>query len=326
MEKYKWVIWLILISAAGWLLQNCSESLTDPVESETSNTGFQKVEASFDMEKNITTGTVEIIWKGGNGNNQEVEPKRAFAEITALQAYDEKPVRGEFIYRVMTEDLIVKREIIAEVHKVHIGAPNAWIVARVISDSKGCSGGDTPDGHSEDCPGRTSGGEASGHDEGCGGEDSGGGCSGGDHADGGCDHSDGETGGGGCAEDHTDGSDCAESTTDEETEDGCSDNAGGTEGGCEHTDSETGTGCSGEDQSAGGPGGNSSNPKGNTCRVEQRVFIMINDGGTPGVNGDLIAWKWFYKNSANKPVWDNFDTWHLCLKTIIGGNLIIHTK
>ena len=64
----------------------------------------------------------------------------------------------------MTEDLIIKREIIAEVHKVAVDEPYTWVVAKVISDSKGCSGGDTPDGHSVDCPGRISGGPDSGHD------------------------------------------------------------------------------------------------------------------------------------------------------------------
>jgi len=62
---------------------------------------------------------------------------------------------------------------------------------------------------------------------------------------------------------------------------------------------------------------------------------MVYDGGTPGADGDEIEWKWFYKSSSNKPhwpvsdtilQWSDFESWHLCQKEIIGGNLVVHNN
>ena len=328
-----------IVLLSGGLLQNCTESMTEPVDSGRTALTLQK--PGDIIGKDMATGTVEIVWKGGNGGNPEVEPKLAFAEITAHAAYGDQLVKGEFIYQVMSVDLIPKREIIAEVHKVFVQAPNTWAVAKVISDSKGCSGdGETAEGHSADCPGSITGGPDSGHDEGCGGEDDGG-CSGDDHSGGDTGGSGGgcgdDTGGtdGGCGEDHTDGSDCGGDHTDG-TVTGETTVDGGTEGGCgeDHTDGDTDGGCSGDDTGGpGGSGGSGDKPKGNSCRYAQRVFIMVYDGGEPGTNGDAIAWKWFYKDSSNKPTFPGpthpdpvsvLEAWHLCAKTIIGGNLLVH--
>jgi len=41
---------------------------------------------------------------------------------------------------------------------------------------------------------------------------------------------------------------------------------------------------------------------------------------------DGITWKWFDAADDRLPTLDDLDTWpHLCRKTILGGNLVIHT-
>ncbi|MCB0674373.1 MAG: hypothetical protein KDC59_20700 [Saprospiraceae bacterium] len=53
----------------------------------------------------------------------------------------------------------------------------------------------------------------------------------------------------------------------------------------------------------------------------------LQDGGTPGTNGDAIARKWFSAMDASIPNIQSPDTWpHLCTKEILSGNLAVHVK
>ena len=55
--------------------------------------------------------------------------------------------------------------------------------------------------------------------------------------------------------------------------------------------------------------------------------MKMHDGGTPGTNGDGITWKWFDPEADWVPTIENVEEWpHLCKKTIIGGNLVVHKK
>lgn len=140
------------------------------------------------------------------------------------------------------------------------------------------------------CAGNGSG----GHDGGC---EDGGGCSGDENGD----HTEGCTG-------HDSGHDS-----------GCSGDDGDThEGGCE------GGGGQGGHGGNGGGGANGKN-----CRVGQILAIKIHDVGTPGVNGDGITWKWFDPDDervANQNLENiGVSNWpHLCKKTILAGNLVVH--
>lgn len=68
---------------------------------------------------------------------------------------------------------------------------------------------------------------------------------------------------------------------------------------------------------------------GKNCRIGQIIAIKMHDLGTPGTNGDKISWKWFSEATAptlgelklQKP---DPGAIHLCQKTIIGGNLVVH--
>jgi hypothetical protein len=107
---------------------------------------------------------------------------------------------------------------------------------------------------------------------------------------------------GGCGEDH------------DHTSGGC--NAGGEDEGHDG-------GCSGHGGSGGSGGAQVS---GRNCRVGQLFVGRAHDGGTPGVRGDGITWKWFDADNPNVPTLDDLSTWqHLCGKTIIDGNLVVHT-
>lgn len=144
--------------------------------------------------------------------------------------------------------------------------------------------------------------------KGCGGDDQGGhesGCSGSDKHEGGMDEVDPHDG-------------------------GCTD-GGGDDGGCTDGAGDEG-GCSGEDghESDGGngsPGGDMGNPaSGKNCRIGQVIAVKVHDAGTPGIY-DGITWKWFSPDASFLPSIDNIDNWpHLCKKTIIGGNLVVHNK
>lgn len=73
-------------------------------------------------------------------------------------------------------------------------------------------------------------------------------------------------------------------------------------------------------------GGNDT-PKGNQSRVGQVLAVTVIDGGTPGIQGDLMGWKWFGKNNPNTPSLDRPNGWaNLENRVIIDGNLVVHIK
>ena len=295
------------------------------------------------------TGSVEIVWMGGNGAGAPDVENRAFAEFEGFEMPAGMAPRGSFhflVYRVTPEGLVLHREIEAAAEGVVIDpvSHKAWMTAQVIADTKQCMSGGGCDGHDggdggmggpggcTDCGGDT------GHDGGCSGSDGGthddGGCSGSDggtHDDGGCAGGSGGMGGmeggsggmeggsggteGGCSGSdgttHTDGG-CSGSDGTTHTDGGCSGSDGGT-----HDDG----GCAG----GGGSGGMGYRVSGSGSRVGQYLAIKMHDGDTPATEGDGITWKWFAADNPNRPLITALDVWpHLCKKTIVGGNLVIH--
>lgn len=80
------------------------------------------------------------------------------------------------------------------------------------------------------------------------------------------------------------------------------------------------------DHEDGDHGGNGA-PKGNQSRVGQILAVTVIDGGTPGINGDLMGWKWFGNNNPNIPTLDKPSGWgSLENRVIIAGNLVVHAK
>jgi hypothetical protein len=357
----------ILIMITGCMEDNLSP-LTDLTSSNPDllSGSMGKNSASKYMQPKITGG-VEFDWMGGKGMGttmgNQPEDLLAFAEFEAFLPTDIWPVKGSFTYRVLNTDLIPHRVITAEVTGVFIGdelKPNgqlketAWIVGKVISDTKGCAG-NGQGGHDPGCQGGTcSGHDIGGHDEGCSGSDGGdhtdGGCSGTDHTDGGCSGSGTSGGGMGGSDSGTSGGGCTDTTheegcsgehetgdsgdtggggcTDSTHEEGCSGDHGSGDsgdmggGGC--TDSTHEEGCSG-DHGSGGSGGMGNEVKGKNCRIGQIIAVKCHDGATPGADGDGITWKWFSPTGTFVPSIDNKDEWpHLCKKTILEGNIMLH--
>jgi hypothetical protein len=261
----------------------------------------------------------------------------AFAEFNAFPATDRQLARGTFVYRVLNADESPHREITANVTGAFVdpATAKAWFVGLVESDVKICSGG---------------GGSCDGHDDGTTHDD--GGCTHDDgttHDDGGCTHDDGTThDDGGCTHDdgttHDDGG-CTHDDGATHDDGGCTHDDGTTndDGGCTHDDGTTHDdgGCDGGGSEPGG-GGHGSVP-GKDPRVGQVVVLKMHDVATPGADGDGVTWKWFAPES-----WEWFEDveglrpalgplagegadkagpteWpHLCKKTIIGGNLVVH--
>jgi len=279
---------------------------------ETSGTRFAASANAVTNAPKIT-GAVEIVWMGGKGAGAPDVENRAFAEFEGFEMPSGMAPRGSFVvrvYRVVSPDsLVLHREIEAAATGVVIDPLNhkAWMTAEVIADTKQCM----------------SGGACDGHDGGEGGMGGPGGCTdcGGDTGhDGGCSGSDGET--------HDDG--------------GCAGGMGGTDGGCGGSDGTTHDdgGCSGDDSShdggcaGGGSGGGGAHVSGSGSRVGQFLAIKMHDGDTPATDGDGITWKWFAAGSAPEIRSDiagypdgypeDYKWPHLCKKTILGGNLMIH--
>ncbi|TFH38970.1 MAG: hypothetical protein E4G95_02325 [Bacteroidia bacterium] len=245
------------------------------------------------------TGSVELDWMaGGKGGDKGNKPEEllAFFEFNAHEAGANGGPNGEIVFRVTEMDFTMHREIRAEVFDVLVknDENRAWFVAMVVSDTKGCGGNDS-----------------GGHEAGCsdgGHTDEEGGCSDDTSHDAGCSHDDtgegespgGETGDTGCSDDETDEGGCADSGTDE--------------------------GHTGEEGS-GSPGGTGmGNPlSGKNCRIGQLIAVKVHDVGTPGTAGDGITWKWFSPTADFVPSTENIPLWpHLCKKTIIAGNLVVH--
>lgn len=258
------------------------------------------------------TGSVELIWKGGTkGSDKGNKPEEllTFLDISAHGRTASKDPKGEIVYTVLEPDYSLHREIIAQVLDVQIGyekgKEKAFVVAIVISDSKGCAG----DGHS-------------GHDDTCGGSVD-------DHSghDGGCSHEDSDEGG--CSDSHTDEGGCSTDvqvdvggSVDVHEEGGCSDEHTD-EGGCSGSDS-------GSDDHGGSPGGSpggadKGNPmSGKNCRIGQIIALKTHDGGLPSRSDDGITWKWFPNTEFVNGVGETAAWPHLCKKDIIGGNIVIH--
>lgn len=146
------------------------------------------------------TGTVEVNWKGADkGSNMGNKPEEllAFLDINAIESTDRKEARGEIVYTVYQTDFSLHRQIRAKVQGVYIdpGDHKAWVVAVVLSDTKGCDG-NGGSGHEDSC--ESSGDDPSSHDGGCSHEETDdGGCTHEDTDDGGCTHE--ETDNGGCS-------------------------------------------------------------------------------------------------------------------------------
>jgi hypothetical protein len=107
--------------------------------------------------------------------------------------------------------------------------------------------------------------------------------------------------------------------------DGCTGHDTGHDSGCSGDDGETHeSGCEGSEGQVGNGGGGTN---GKNCRIGQILAVKVHDVGTPGSNGDGITWKWFDPddpkvanlNSSNVESWP-----HLCKKTIVQGNLVVH--
>jgi len=109
---------------------------------------------------------------------------------------------------------------------------------------------------------------------------------------------------------------------------GCSGYDSGHDSGCSGDDGETHEGgCSGSggQEGQGGNGGNGAS--GQNCRIGQILVVRVHDVGTPGINGDGITWKWFDPEDPKVFDYDINDVsnWqHLCKKTIVAGNLVVH--
>jgi len=127
-----------------------------------------------------------------------------------------------------------------------------------------------------------------------------------------------------------DGGGCSGDENGDHTE-GCPGHDSGHDSGCSGDDGETHEGgCSGSGGQGGqgGQGGNGGNgASGQNCRIGQILIVKVHDVGTPGINGDGITWKWFDSEDPKVLNYDINDVsnWqHLCKKTILAGNLVVH--
>lgn len=235
------------------------------------------------------TGSIQILWEGGGQNKEtEVLPdlKPAFFNFDAHEGVSSMHAKGEISYQVLNEDLTVHREIKANVQDVLVDADLKK--AWIIASVY-------YDSKSED-------------DDHC------------DHGDDGCTHDDEE----GCS--HEDDEGC----THDDEESSNHDDGGGCDGGCTHDD-EGGCdgGCSHDDDESceGGNNGGSGKLSGKNSRVGQLIAVKVHDGGTPGARNDGITWRWYSTSGVFIPSIENYLDWpHLCKKTIIEGNLVVHTK
>ena len=61
------------------------------------------------------------------------------------------------------------------------------------------------------------------------------------------------------------------------------------------------------------------------AKVGDWLYVMVVDDGTPGINGDLIGWKWVATMAAAQTAVDNKDC-DVNDKPILEGNLVVHAK
>lgn len=113
------------------------------------------------------------------------------------------------------------------------------------------------------------------------------------------------------------------------------------EGGCgEATDEGTCTGGGENETGCSGDGTEPDkqdppHPPGSGTRLGEYIAAKVQDVATPGAGQDTISWNWFYANPDPKehpnalepPAIDPQTSWPaLCTKTILGGNLVVHTS
>jgi len=136
-----------------------------------------------------SSGTVDLVWPGGQGMNAPVDDRYAQASLTVFHQIEPgNPGPGNFMYRVLAQDGTLHREIGVALYWAHIdpAADTVRFMGTVISDSKECGGSGHGSGEHDD---------GSTHEEG--------GCS---HDDGSSDH--GEPGGAAGQSGRVNGSDC----------------------------------------------------------------------------------------------------------------------
>ena len=133
---------------------------------------------------------------------------------------------------------------------------------------------------------------------------------GGDHSDSGDDHTGGTGGSGGPGSGGNNDGTHDDGTHDDGTHDD------GTHDDGTHDDGEHGGGCNSGDEE-----------HGNKSRIGQVLRVKVFDGGSPGTNGDTMHWKWHAGNNPNEPSVEGNQGWgNMCDKTIISGNLVVHTN
>ena len=133
--------------------------------------------------------------------------------------------------------------------------------------------------------------------------------------------------GSGSHEDGCEGGGCSGDENGDHTE-GCTGHDSGHDSGCSGDDGEThDDGCEGSGGQGGQGGNGGGGANGQNCRVGQILAVKVHDVSTPGTNGDGITWKWFDPEDTRVVNLENTDvtSWpHLCKKTILSGNLIVH--
>ena len=83
-----------------------------------------------------------------------------------------------------------------------------------------------------------------------------------------------------------------------------------------HDDDEHGGGCNSGDED-----------HGNQSRVGNVIAVKVYDGGSPGLDNDTMHWRWHMGNNPNEPSVEGPQGWgEMCDKTIIAGNLVVHTN
>ncbi len=353
MKKLKFLS-VIMVLIFG--LISCENEQISPEDSLFNDQETLKCKSFTMIKGKKATGFVQVTWKGQEKGSEKGNKPDSLLMFMAFNAHEEsiyldnwqsehrgggnvnyyarkhggnnyKDAKGKITLSVLNVDYTPHREIEADVLDVFVDESKnqAWIVGIVVSDTKGCAG-NSEGGHETGCSSGshddTGGGETdeTTHDGGCSHDDTG--TTGDTGTDGGCSDSDGET--------HDDSGGCSGGGSDM----GGSDMGGSDMGGTEHTDGETHEEGGGSDMGGSDMGGtdhgSGSESKGNplsgkNCRIGQVIAIKGHDGGTPGVNGDGITWKWFAADGEFVPSMDNMALWpHLCKKTILAGNIVIH--
>jgi len=281
----KTLLFILAVSLSVLLI--CCNTPLEPVENNDSGVlakPHKHATGSVEVMRANNNGSGGQGGNGGGGNNGNQDDKIMIADFNAHESHNGQPAHGVFLFSVLDA-------IDSSLHR-QITIDIDWVQVDVESNKAWFRGIVIAD--TKGCGGN---GGSGGHDEGC--EDDGG-CSGDENGD----HTEGCSG-------HDSGHDS-----------GCSGDDGEThEGGCEGSGGQGGQGGQG---SNGGGGANGKN-----CRIGQVLAIKVHDVGSPGTNGDGITWKWFDPDddrvAGQKLENTDVNSWpHLCKKTILAGNLVVH--